>query len=269
MSADESERAGPAPGDTVQTLAKGLAVIEAFTAEHPAMTLSEVARRTGVSRAAARRLLLTLVELGYAGTDGRLFSLRPRVLDLGFAYLHSTGIWNLAQPFMVELVEQVHESCSAAVLDGADIVYVARVPTQTRIMSVSLGLGSRLPAHLTSMGRVLLAALDDAALDDAIRRLGPLQRHTEHTITDPARLAEEIRRVRAQGYALLDQELEAGLRSLAVPILGANEAVVAALNVGTQASRTSIERLLGEILPLLRHTATRIGQALGARARPA
>ena len=152
-------------GDFVQSRARGLAAIRAFDAAHPAQTLSDVARRAGLSRATARRVLHTLVGLGYADSDGRLFRLRPKVLELGFAYLHGTGLWGAAQPPMVELVERIHESCSAAVLDGDEIVYVARVPTRTRIMSITLGLGSRLPAHLTSMGRVLLAALPPAELD--------------------------------------------------------------------------------------------------------
>ncbi|UCE31663.1 MAG: helix-turn-helix domain-containing protein [Burkholderiales bacterium] len=248
----------------VQSLAKGLAVIEAFTGERPALTLSEAARITGISRAAARRLLHTLVELGYAGFDGKRFSLRPKVLDLGFAFLHSQGVWHTAQPFMVELVEQVRESCSAAVLDGTDIVYVARVPVQARIMSISLGLGSRLPAHATSMGRVLLAALTDAELDALLARLGPLERYTEHTVTDPGRLRERIAAVRRDGYAISDQELELGLRSVAVPVRGAEGRVVAALNVGTHASRTTMQAVRTQILPRLRETATRISQALGA-----
>ena len=152
----------PSGSDFVRALAKGLAVIESFDARSPAMTLSDVARRTGLSRGTARRLLLTLVELGYCGFDGKLFSLRPRALNLGFAYLHSQSLWQLAQPYMVELVERVHESCSIAVLDGTDVVYVARVPTAARIMSINLGLGTRLPAFATSMGRVLLAGLPDA-----------------------------------------------------------------------------------------------------------
>jgi IclR family pca regulon transcriptional regulator len=145
--------------DFVRALAKGLAVIEAFDARTPSMTLSDVARKTGLSRGTARRLLLTLVALGYAGFDGKLFSLHPRVLNLGFAYLHSQNLWQLAQPYMVELVERVHESCSIAVLDGTEIVYVARVPTAVRIMSINLGIGTRLPAFATSLGRVLLAGL--------------------------------------------------------------------------------------------------------------
>lgn len=253
-------------GDFVQSLARGLAAIRTFDAGHPAQTLSDVARRAGLSRAAARRVLHTLAELGYAGTDGRLFRLRPKVLELGFAYLHGTGLWGAAQPPMVELVERIHESCSAAVLDGDEIVYVARVPTRTRIMSITLGLGSRLPAHLTSMGRVLLAALQPAELDARLAALAALEPRTERTLVEPDALRRAIAKVRAQGYAILDQELEPGLRSVAVPVHGPGGAVVAALNVGTHASRVTLEDLKGRILPALRETAEAVSRAMGGTA---
>jgi IclR family pca regulon transcriptional regulator len=250
-------------GDFVQSFARGLAVIEAFDRDHPAMTLSEVARHAGLTRAAARRLLLTLCELGYAESDGRRFALRPKVLKLGFAFLHAQGIWDLAQPFLVELVERIHESCSIAVLDGADIVYVARVPTRTRIMSINLGIGSRLPAHATSLGRVLLAGLSDAELEQRLASGAPFAALTEHTVTDPNELRRRILAVRAQGWCLLDQELELGLRSLAVPLRGAAGGVVAALNTGLQASRFTPAAMRDQILPVLQSTAQRISQALG------
>ena len=250
-------------GDFVQSLARGLAVIRAFDAANPALTLSDAARRAGVSRAAARRLLLTLVELGYAEFDARRFRLRPKVLELGFSYLHGTGLWGAAQPVMVELVERLHESCSAAVLDGADIVYVARVPTRTRIMSITLGLGSRLPAHLTSMGRVLLAALPGAELDARLAALGTIESRTERTLTDVAALRRAIAKVRTQGFALLDQELEPGVRSVAVPVHGPGGAVIAALNVGTHASRVTLDDLKGRVLPALKETAEAVSRAMG------
>ena len=253
-------------GDFVQSLARGLAVIRAFDAANPALTLSDAARRAGVSRAAARRLLLTLVELGYAEFDARRFRLRPKVLELGFSYLHGTGLWGAAQPVMVELVERLHESCSAAVLDGADIVYVARVPTRTRIMSITLGLGSRLPAHLTSMGRVLLAALPGAELERRLAALGTIESRTERTLTDVAALRRAIAKVRTQGFALLDQELEPGVRSVAVPVHGPGGSVIAALNVGTHASRVTIEDLKGRVLPALKETAEAVSRAMGGTA---
>jgi IclR family pca regulon transcriptional regulator len=253
-------------GDFVQSLARGLAAIRTFDAEHAAQTLSEVARRAGLSRAAARRVLHTLVELGYADGDGRLFRLRPKVLELGFAYLHGTGLWGAAQPPMVELVERIHESCSAAVLDGDEIVYVARVPTRTRIMSITLGLGSRLPAHLTSMGRVLLAALPPAELEARLAALGTPEPRTGRTLVEPGALRRAIAKVRVQGYAILDQELEPGLRSVAVPVHGPGGAVLAALNVGTHASRVTLEDLKGRILPALRETAEAVSRAAGGTA---
>src|SRR2546428_176746 len=195
----------PRPGDTyVQSFARGLAVIRSFSADAPQQTLTEVAQRTGLTRAGARRILLTLEGLGYVTSQGRQFSLTPKILDLGFAYLSSLPLWNLAEPVMEKLVEDVKESCSAAVLDGSDIVYVLRVPTH-KIMSINLGLGSRLPAYCTSMGRVLLAGLPPATLRERLARmsLAPL---TPHTIVDPERLLEAIEQVRVQGWCLVSEE---------------------------------------------------------------
>lgn len=248
--------------DFVRALAKGLAVIESFDARAASMTLSDVARKTGLARGTARRLLLTLVELGYAGFDGKLFSLRPRVLNLGFAYLHSHNLWQLAQPYMAELVEQVHESCSIAVLDGLDIVYVARVPTAVRIMSINLSIGTRLPAFATSMGRVLLASLPASEAERLLAQLATPTRYTAKTITDPAELSREIATVRQQGWAMVDQELEMGLRSVAVPIVDCSGNAIAALNIGTQASRWTLQKLSHEVLPLLKQTAKAISELL-------
>ena len=265
---DISEPESGIGGDFVRALAKGLAVVEAFDARAPSMTLSDVARKTGLSRGTARRLLLTLVELGYAGFDGKNFSLRPRVLNLGFAYLNSQTLWQLAQPYMVELVEQVHESCSISVLDGTDIVYVARVPTAARIMSINLGIGTRLPAFATSMGRALLAGLPNDEIERLLAQLGPLPRHTSKTITDAKDLLREIELVRRQGWALVDQELEQGLRSVAAPIMDCAGVPIAALNVGTHASRWTIQKLTQEAVPLLKQTATRISALLAPENRP-
>lgn len=249
-------------GEFVQSLERGLAVIRAFDAEHPRLTLSDVARSTGLTRAAARRFLLTLVELGYVRTDGRLFSLRPRILDLGYAYLSSLGLPEVARPHMEALVAQVHESCSVSVLDGDEVVYVARVPTK-RIMTVGISVGTRFPAYATSMGRVMLAAQPAEWLDRylATARLRPL---TRRTVTDPAKLRAILTKIATQGYALVDQELEEGLRSLAAPIHGDNGAVVAAVNVSAHASRGSFEMVRRELLPPLLVTAKRIEEDLGA-----
>jgi IclR family pca regulon transcriptional regulator len=246
--------------DFVQSLERGLAVIRAFDADHPQLTLSEVARATGLTRAAARRFLLTLVELGYVRTDGRLFSLRPRILELGYAYLSSLSLPEVALPHLETLAAQVHESSSLSVLDGEDVVYVARVPTK-RIMTVAISVGTHFPAYATSMGRVLLAAQPDAWLDDflATAELRPL---TRRTITDPAKLRAVVTRVRAQGFALVDQELEEGLRSLAVPIRGEDGRVVAAVNVSAHASRGTSDAIRKALLPPLQDAARRIEEDL-------
>src|SRR3990170_6819320 len=197
----------------VQSLARGLSVIRAFDADNPEMTLSDVARLTGLTRATARRFLLTLVDLGYVRTDGKVFVLTARVLELGYSYLSGLSLPELVQPHLEELMSAVHESTSASVLDGTDIAYVARVPTR-RIMSVGINIGTRFPAYATSMGRVLLAALPE----DELSRHVPdteLEALTLRTISSIGELRDELARVREQGWALVDQELEIGLRSIA------------------------------------------------------
>jgi IclR family transcriptional regulator, pca regulon regulatory protein len=255
----------PGRADTLQSLERGLAVLQVFSRENPRLTLSDVARLTGVTRATARRILLTLQHLGYVRADGRLFSLTPRVLSLGFGYLSSLNLWDIAQPFMEELVEQTHESCSAATLDLPDIVYVARVPTR-RIMTISLGIGSRLPAHATSMGRVLLADLPDDELD-AYLATGPFTAHTELTTVDPDELRTAVRRVREQGWSLVDQELEMGLRSISAPIRGADGRAVAALNIAAAAPRVGLDDLRERFLPPMLATAEQISLAFSRSGR--
>jgi len=246
----------------VQSLARGLAVIEAFSAERPEMSLSEVAEATGIPRAAARRFLHTLVQLGYAVTDGRAFRLTPRVLGLGYAYLSSQPLPERITPVLQELSDEVGESASASVLDGADVVYVARVQTR-RIMHIAIGVGTRFPAAATSMGRVLLAGLEPgeaAALLDA----HPVPALTPRTLTDPARVLRELQRVREAGWCLVDQELEDGLRSVAVPVHDAAGRVACALNVSLPVTgrdadaATAAER----VLPALRAAAERAQAAL-------
>ena len=209
------------------------------------LTLSDVARITGLTRAAARRFLLTLVELGYVTTDNRLFSLSPRVLELGYGYLSGLGLTDVATPHMEELVATVRESSSIAVLDGDDIVYVVRVPTK-RIMTVSITLGTRFPAYCTSMGRVLLAALPADELDAYLARVR-LEPLTPRTVTDAKQLGKVVEETRASGYALVDQELEGGLRSVAVPIVDARGDTMAAVNVSAHSSRVTLEELSGPL----------------------
>ena len=244
----------------MQSLERGLSVIRAFDAEHRELTLSEVARATGLTRAAARRFLLTLVELGYMHFDGGRFSLRPRVLELGFAYLSSLTLPEVAEPHMEALVERINESSSVSVLDDTEVVYVARVPTR-RIMSITLAVGSRLPAYATSMGRVLLGALPDAELEERLDRID-VQPLTACTVASRDALRAIIEQVRRQGYALTDQELEQGLRSVAVPIHDASGAVVAALNISVHASRASVAELRSRFLPPAREAAAAIDAEL-------
>ncbi len=257
---------GDSSRDHVQSLERGLAVLTAFSNEHRRMSLSQVAERTGLTRATARRLLLTLVRLGYACTNGKMFELTPKVLNLGYAYLSSLDLASYAQGPMEALVERARESSSAAVLDRAEIVYVARVPT-TRIMAISLGLGSRLPAYATSMGRMLLAHLPDDQLD-AILTNGEMSALTERTITEPDRLRGELTRVRRQGWALVDQELEEGLRSIAAPIRNDENRVVAAVNLSTHAGRVTRRCLEETLLPMLLESAEAISANLRQAAYP-
>ena len=254
------EPAAERNADFVQSLERGLAVIKAFDAVNPELTLSEVARSTGLTRAAARRFLHTLVELGYVRTDGRLFALRPRVLELGYAYLSSLTLPQIAEPHMEQLVEKVHESCSMSILDGDDVVYVARVPTK-RIMTISISVGTRFPAYATSMGRVLLAHQPHVWLEDYLSRV-TLRPFTPRTVTDAGRLAAVLTRVRAQGFCLVDQELEEGLRSIAVPVRDAVGQVVAAINVSAHVSRGSATAIRQDLLPLLRDTAAAVSTDL-------
>ena len=250
--------------DYVQSLERGLTVIKAFGADSPELRLSDVARATGLTRAAARRFLLTLVRLGYVGQDGTTFSLRPRVLELGYAYLSALSLPEVAQPHMEALVAEVNESSSIAVLDDLDIVYVARVPTQ-RIMTITIAVGTRLPAYATSMGRVLLADLDHFDLEERLDRT-ELERLTPTTVRDQAALREQIDRAGEAGWATVDQELEQGVRSAAVPIRDAGGSVVAALNVSVHATRMTMQALRREVVPRLLRTAEAIERDLRASA---
>lgn len=246
--------------DYVQSLARGLSVVRAFDRANSRLTLSQVATRTGLTRAVARRNLLTLRHLGYVGADGRDFYLRPRVLELGYSYLASLGLGEIALQAMEDLSHRVGESCSMAVLDDDDIVYVARVPVR-RVMSIALGVGARLPAFATSMGRVLLAALDDAELD-AWLAVHKLRAITPNTLFKPGPWREEIARVRRDGHAIVAQELELGLCSIAVPVHAGNGRVVAGLNVGMAWRDGVRQHALKKILPVLLRTRESIERTL-------
>ena len=248
--------------DFMASLARGLAVIRAFAQQRTRLTTAQLSLRTGIPRAAVRRALYTLCALGYAGSeDGRTFFLHPQILALGYAYLSSTPLATSAQPLLDQVSRTVHESCSMSVLDGDDILYVARASTSRRIMSIDLGLGSRLPAYCTSMGRVLLANLAPADLAAYLRRAKflPLTPRTERSKEG---LAAILQTVRVRGYAVVDQELEIGLRSIAVPVFASGGRVAAALNVGTQAARVTIGEMEKRFLPVLRAAARDLGMLL-------
>jgi IclR family pca regulon transcriptional regulator len=236
--------------DFIGGFAKGLRVIEAFGEAKPRLTITDVSNDTGLDRATARRCLLTLAELGYAAYDGKFFELTPKILRLGHAYLSATPLPRIVQPYLDQLSENVGQSASVSVLDGAEIVYVARA-AQKRVMSINLMPGSRLPAYCASMGRVLLAALPEAEAR-AIVEASDRRANTPFTKTEPNALMKELSRVRRQGHALIDQELEIGLRSIAVPLENARGRVVAALNIGAPAAHAAAEDMVARYLPEMR-----------------
>lgn len=243
------------------SLARGLAVIQAFSDRKRHLTVSQLSTKTGFSRAAVRRCLYTLSKLGFAGSeDGRHFFLRPRILALGHSYISSMPLAAAAQPVLEHVSRILHESCSIATLDGLDIVYVARANV-TRIMAIDLGVGSRLPAFCTSMGRVLLANLPPEEMESFLRHV-EFTRYTERTVVTEDKLRQVLKQVLRLGYALVDQELEVGLRSMAVPIKSPHGRVVGALNVGTHAQRVSIQAMQATFLPHLRAAAEELSMLL-------
>lgn len=235
-------------------------MLEAFTPDRPRLTLADAAKATDMTRASARRILLTLQELGYVGSDDRWFYLRPRVLQLGFAYLSAIPWGPVALPYMKEIVLRLNESCSAAVLDDDNVIYVGRIPA-LRMTSITLGLGAKVPAYCTATGQVLLAGLGQSELDAYLARVRPVA-HTPQTITDLDQLAETIASVRDQGFALSDQQLRIGVRSIAVPLRNVRNRVVAALNISAERTRVDIDRITDEFLPALRQAATAISSAI-------
>jgi IclR family pca regulon transcriptional regulator len=244
------------------SLARGLAVIRGFTQQKRSLTISQLSQRTGIPRAAVRRCLYTLSRLGLVGSeDGKTFALRPKILGLGHAYLSSTTLASSAQPLLDRVSDLLHESSSIALLDGDEILYVARSSTTRRIMSVDLGIGTRLPAYCTSMGRVLLAHLAPAERDAYFGRV-TLVAHTSKTQIAPDKLRRDLDAVVRSGYAIVDQELELGLRSIAVPVRDLAGKVVAAMNISTQASRISVTELERKFLPKLELAARELGAAL-------
>jgi IclR family transcriptional regulator, pca regulon regulatory protein len=242
------------------SLARGLRVIETFEGHREGRTVADVSRHTGLSRAAARRSLMTLERLGYAQSNGSSYRLAPRTLRLGFSYLSSTSLPALAQPILERITETVHESSSLSVLEGDEIVYIARSASK-RVMSVGLSVGSRLPAWCTSMGRVLLAAMPDETLAGSLDRI-ELRPLTPKTVTEKKALRRILLRVRTDGFAVADEELELGLRSIAVPVRTRNGRVVAAMNIGVHASRIPAGEMIPRFLSILQESATALGMVL-------
>ena len=257
-------RAFTASPDYVQSLHRGLAVIRAFDAAHSLLTLSQVAARAGLSRAVARRLLLTLEHLGYVQRQGRQFSLTAQVLELGFSYLSSLSVAALAQPIMEQVARQVDESCSLAVLDDHDIVYVQRIAVR-KVMTISLAIGARLPAFCTSMGRMLLAGLEPAALEQWLRVLEAAAR-TRFTLTAREPLRRAVERARAQGYCYVEQELQEGLCSIAVAVRDRHGRSIAALNCGMAFRVGARTHAVKHVLPVLSAAAARIEHSLSGAA---
>jgi IclR family pca regulon transcriptional regulator len=252
--------------DYVQSLERGLAVILAFSDHHPQLSLTEIAELTQLSKPTVRRLLLTLKELGYVRTEGRLFALTPHVLGLGYAYLSSLKLTEVAQPFMEEVTKVTGHTCSLAALDGEDAVFLSRVPSR-QVMSMTLTTGTRLPAYATSMGRVLLAGLTDHQIEEFIEAAS-LAQLTARTTTDAARLRTVLGEVRAQGWALVDQEFEEGVRSFSAPIRDAAGHVIAALSMSVPAGSYTVEDIRTEYLPVIVDAAAEISKRLGASPRP-
>ena len=242
------------------SLARGLAVVRAFSDQRRSLTIAQISHKTGIPRAAVRRCLHTLRQLGYADSEANNFSLTPKILTLGYSYLSSTPLAVSAQPCLSQISRTLHESSSMAVLDGNDVLYIARAAT-SRIMSIALNAGSRLPAYCTSLGRVMLAHLPEDELEAYFDQV-ELKAFTERTVVSLKRLREILAGVRQAGFAIVEEELEVGLRSIAVPVRGASGRVVAALNVGAQAVRVTRQQMEEEFLPVLQRGAQELGALL-------
>lgn len=254
------EQDQPSNRDFVSSLSRGLEILSSFSRTSRKMTLSEVAAETGMSRATARRFLLTLVKEGYVVTDGKLFDLTPKVLDLGFSVLSKVGIWERARPFMERLSEQTGESCTAAILDGLDVVYVAGVQAHN-IISVGITVGSRQSAFYTANGRVLLASQPEENWDGIIANARLVPR-TRHSVTNKAEFRTILETVRRDGWSLVNEELEEGLLSIAIPLMYRSDELAGAINIAVPTIRSTPEMMVETFLPKLRETATQIQLSL-------
>ncbi len=261
---EDEEGAAGRPREFIQSLERGLGIIRAFGPEAPEQTVSELAAQTGLTRATARRFLITLMELGYMESDGRIFRLTPKVLELGYSFLSGLGFPDIALPHLERLVAEVDESSEASVLDGDEIVYVARVPS-TAVLTIAINVGARRPAHATSMGKVLLATLPDPELDAYLAR-APLTSYLPGTITDPKELRAQLEQVRVDGYALVDQELEEGLVAVAAPVRDRAGKTVGAINLSTHVLRRTVDSVRDELVEPLLRTAQLIEADLAGKA---
>lgn len=252
---DEDEAISFDDRDFVTAMASGLEVILAFDESHPRMTLTEVAARTGMNRSRARRFLLTLHALGYVRKQQRVFELAPKMLQLGYAFLSVNDYRGVIQQVLEDITGECGESTSLGVLDGDEVTYVARSSSRHRLLAIVLSVGTRLPAAHTSMGRVLLAQLEGTELDDWLGRV-TLEQYTDKTITDRAKLKQCVLEARQQGYAIVDQELDSGLRSIAVPVFDSKGRLLGGINISTNAARVSYETLVKQYLPLLQEKAS-------------
>lgn len=255
----------PGDRDYVAALASGLQILKAFDAEHPRMTLTEMAGRTDMDRAKARRFLLTLDALGYVRRTGRHFELTPRVLELGHAFQASNQYRAVIQHYLQDITAEIGESSSLSVLDGAEVVYVVRSAALHRLMGITLSVGTRLPAAYTSMGRVLLAQLPDAQLNKLLNEI-KLQPHTPKSLTSMDAFQAELSSVRQQGYSIVDQELDLGLRSVATPVFAGNGDLLGAINISTNAARVPLEMLLNDYLPRLQNMAKTVHKTVRSAA---
>jgi IclR family transcriptional regulator, pca regulon regulatory protein len=251
----------PPRDETVQSLMRGIAVIRSFDAGNRQQTITEVSSRTGLTRATARRFLITLCELGLARTDGKYYELTPAILEIAQSYISSASELEVVQAMLRDLSEQFDESASAAMLDGTDIIYVARSPARHRIMTIGLGVGTRLPAHATSMGQALLSLMAPRELEAYFAR-AELTAATRHTLTTRKALNRRLEDVRARGYAIVNEELELGLRSIAVPVRNRNSRSSLAVNMSAHAARVSAEDMTGRFLPAIQRAVRTIEMAI-------
>lgn len=260
---DDEETGSGSPRQFVNGFARGLKVIRAFGEGAERLTLTQVAGRAGLTRAGARRLLLTLEELGYASHIGRQYFLTPKVLSLGYAYISSMPLWNIAQPIVGRLVQETNETCSLSVLDDTDVVYILRIPVR-RILSVSGNVGSRLPAYATSMGRILLGAFSSQEIDNLLSKVEMVP-YTRSTVTDPAKLKKVIAQDRERGWSWIDGELEEHICGLSVPVFDGEKKIIAALNISFNRPRISRDAVVKKYLPALKIAADQMSRSMAMR----